>query len=323
MNDTTVPDELRARRIANIRQLADWLEANPDLPAPNHLYGGHQMADPGFRDGISAAEGLARVRAFAAKHGVKADESGRDRTKASVSFGIAEYSLLTWHKNGRPGQLDEREAELERLRAEVAALRSNVGLDYSREADDPTPVSPARGGAPHVGAVVDGGQLVDETKSEPVTVYFSFGHGQYDPDTHEHLLDKYVTIVGPSHEACREAMFASRYGHRWSFDYPAGTPTAEKWIPRWTEHERIMLAEPRCTPACDAQLMPDAPTGLARSWHSDDCPVAVHHAVQDGVTDCGTAVVDLPPAHGYGDRDTADCKACLTANQLRETTKAR
>jgi hypothetical protein len=72
-----------------------------------------------------------------------------------------------------------------------------------------------------------------------VTVYFSFGHGQHDPTTGEHLLDKYVTITGPSWEACREAMFASRYGNRWSFDYIAGTPDAKSWIPRWIEHDRI------------------------------------------------------------------------------------
>ncbi|MET0423616.1 MAG: hypothetical protein ABW046_07070 [Actinoplanes sp.] len=77
------------------------------------------------------------------------------------------------------------------------------------------------------------------TANTPVTVYFSFGHGQTDPDTGENLLDKYVTITGPSYEACREAMFASRYGNRWSFDYLAGTASADKWIPRWTEHDRI------------------------------------------------------------------------------------
>lgn len=74
---------------------------------------------------------------------------------------------------------------------------------------------------------------------EPVTVYFSFGHGQTDPDTGEDLLFHYVTIVGPSYEACRAAMFNSRFGDRWSFDYLAGTPMAREWIPRWIEHERI------------------------------------------------------------------------------------
>jgi hypothetical protein len=154
-------------------------------------------------------------------------------------------------------------ASFARYEAKQAAA-DPTGLAYSREhheADDPRPVSPARGGQPHVVAVTDDG-LVDETpvgpvhagpcwsdcarpehrEADPVTVYFSFGHGQHDPDTGEHLLDKYVTIVGPSYDACREAMFASRYGNRWAFEYPDDGPATAEWIPRWTEHERIVLA---------------------------------------------------------------------------------
>jgi hypothetical protein len=128
----------------------------------------------------------------------------------------------------------------------VAASRipvdpADTGLSYSRadsDGDDPTPVSPAR--VPlHTGSVVDGGALV--TDPELVTTYFSFGHGQTDPDTGENLLDKYVTVLAPSYEECRAAMFASRYGRAWSFDYLAGTPTADEWIPRWTEHDRIVV----------------------------------------------------------------------------------
>lgn len=157
MNDTSVAEAKRAEAIANIRKLADWLESNADVPLPYDLAGQAQMASPSFHDGISPAEGVARVRSFAARHGVKVDESSHDRTSATVAFGRASYKLLTWHPSGRPGEPDERDAELERLRAEVAALRGDVGLDYSRadsEPDDPTPVSPAR--APlHVGGLVD------------------------------------------------------------------------------------------------------------------------------------------------------------------------
>jgi hypothetical protein len=85
-----------------------------------------------------------------------------------------------------------------------------------------------------------------------VTVYFSFGHGQTDPTTGKNLLDHYVTIVGPSYEACRAAMFASNYGDRWAFDYIAGEPQAEEWIPRWTEHERIVLPV-ACSEECAAR----------------------------------------------------------------------
>ena len=150
-----------------------------------------------------------------------------------------------------------------------------TGLGFSREADDPTPVSPA-GVQRHPGGVVEGGQLVDESEAEPVTVYFSFGHGQRDPNTNEHLLDKYVTITGPSYEACREAMFASRYGNRWSFDYTAGTELANRWIPQWTEHDRI-----DATGQPDTQTRPQCPPECRQNWtrasdplkHVDHCPV--------------------------------------------------
>ena len=61
--------------------------------------------------------------------------------------------------------LADKEAELNRLRAEVEKLRAESGLSYSREVDDPTPVSP--GHPPlHFGAMVDSGELIDETPSE-------------------------------------------------------------------------------------------------------------------------------------------------------------
>jgi hypothetical protein len=75
--------------------------------------------------------------------------------------------------------------------------------------------------------------------------------------------------------------------------------------------------EPKCTPACDAQMTdPATATGLARSWHSDDCPVAVHHLMTaDGVTACGKAPSELPPAHGYlsfwNEDGGVDCPACV------------
>jgi hypothetical protein len=85
-------------------------------------------------------------------------------------IGVRVYSSVSTEfavKRQAAAVLAEREAELEKLRAEVEALRSAVrfdanGLGYSREADDPTPVSPAR--VPlHTGGVIDDGQLIDET----------------------------------------------------------------------------------------------------------------------------------------------------------------
>lgn len=122
----------------------------------------------------------------------------------------------------------------------LEGLADFTGLTYSREADDPRPVSPARGVVSSSAYVVEGQIVPIEEPS--VTAYFSFGHGQTDPDTGENLLDKYVTIVGPTYAACREAMFASKYGQAWAFDYLAGTPTADEWIPQWTEHDRIVLS---------------------------------------------------------------------------------
>ncbi|GIF08721.1 hypothetical protein [Actinoplanes siamensis] len=129
-----------------------------------------------------------------------------------------------------------------------------TGLTYSREDDDPQVIRPHSPRVPlHVGVrESDGGELVDETPAEAqppaatvpanaVTVHFSFGPDHTDPTTGESLHRKYVTIVGPSHEACREAMFASRYGRGWGTDYLAGTDQADEWIPHWTEHERIVL----------------------------------------------------------------------------------
>lgn len=223
----------RSAQISAIYAFGDWLAANPAVPVPSlsltrHLYDA---------DGTEA-ENLATVRRIAAVLGLDADEYLDDRTV--LRHRVAEhvwYELYAWHKSGR-GQTDE----LERLRARVAELEADrTGLAYTRADDDavdPTSTGPRE--PLHTGGMTEGG-LVDETPAEPVTVYFSFGHGQSDPDTGKSLLDHYVTVVGSSYEACREAMFASRFGNRWSFDYLAGTSSANEWIPQWTEHERIDL----------------------------------------------------------------------------------
>jgi hypothetical protein len=261
MNIKTVPDaeaqvaDDRARLIAGLREFADFLKANPWAPVTRtsgYLANANFQVDlhgPGPLGADADLDTVDRVRQIADWLGVKTSESS-DRTDASIQIGSVSYSVIAWHKSGRP---DERDTELARLRARNAELESQLsGLAYSREhheADDPRPVSPARGGQPHVVAMTDDG-LVDETPADPVTVYFSFGHGQHDPDSGEHLLGKYVTIVGPSYDACREAMFASKYGDRWAFEYPDDGPATAEWIPRWTEHERIVLdatpvSEPR------------------------------------------------------------------------------
>jgi hypothetical protein len=56
----------------------------------------------------------------------------------------------------------------------TAASDDPSGLTYSREpdeADDPTPVSPARGW--HAGAMVAGGEMVDEARTLSAAIHFS------------------------------------------------------------------------------------------------------------------------------------------------------
>lgn len=173
--DQTEPPEEAAKRaafVADLRAFADWLTESPWAPTP-HTAEAMQHLNA-TADVATAAPSLARLREIAARTGGSLDESLHDRTRLTVMHGTVEYKLLTWHPDGRPGEPDKRDAELERLRAEVAKLRAAVpagalggddGLSYSREADDPTPVSPAR--VPlHTGGMVgpvDGGTLVDET----------------------------------------------------------------------------------------------------------------------------------------------------------------
>lgn len=235
----------RAQKIADIRALANYLEANPWMPMPYSLHG--------QTHGLTGDD-VPMIRQLAERAGREVDDSRDDRTDFDLHFGCADLSVIAWHHEGRPVEPEPlaphptwpTEAELkpweslasagDRI-AESMEPADPTGQLYSREADDPTPVSGARV-EPHVGGMTEGG-LVDETPAEPVTVYFSFGHGQTDPDTGEDLLDHYVTVIAPSYNAARLAMFSSRYGERWAFDYLAGTPQANEWIPRWTEHDAI------------------------------------------------------------------------------------
>jgi hypothetical protein len=271
MTQPIIHDEKRAERIAAIRELADWLAANPDMPMPSYKLDVQVHLQNGY-DGTET-ENLNRVRKLAASLGIETNERADDRTIMRVTFGrYADYEVFAWHKGGR-------DSELERLRAKVAELEAAnarldeqatgdpVGLTYSRVDDDPSVIRPHSPRVPlHTGAVVDGGELVGET---PVTVHFSFGHGQTDPDTGKSLLDHYVTIVGPSYEACRAAMFASKYGNRWSFDYIAGTPLADEWVPQWIEHERIIL--PADTADTYVPAFGDPGCGKTVVGHADGC----------------------------------------------------
>jgi hypothetical protein len=146
---------------------------------------------------------------------------------------------------------------------------------------------------------------------QPVTVYFSFGHGQTDPTTGENLLDKYVTITGPSYEACREAMFASRYGNRWSFDYPAGAPDTEKWLPRWTEHDRIEVTPELLQEIEDKRLADELETAALVGEPDMQARPLVHLDAEGARTACGLRIIRLDTGVGWtNDYDAVTCKDC-------------
>jgi hypothetical protein len=89
----------RADKIAAIRAMADWLEANPQVPTPYRASAYEHLSD---YDG-SESENLAVVRRTAALFGVEADEHLNDRTRLVFPFSDrVEYELVAWHKSGRP-----------------------------------------------------------------------------------------------------------------------------------------------------------------------------------------------------------------------------
>jgi hypothetical protein len=233
----------RAQRIADLRTFVDFLHRNPWAPLPYlHMQADMHRSEIG---GDVDDDGLAELHRIADTLGEKVDEHLDDRTSTGRQFGSVEYKVIAWHKAGRPLVISDETIEAagrmgswnEREQKWDDPSPDPLGLNHSREADDPTPVSPARVPA-HIGAVTDGG-LVDETPEESVTRYFSFGYGHTDPATGESLRDKYVTVIAATAEGCREAMLASRFGRQWAFEYIPGLPKTDEWIPRWTEHERI------------------------------------------------------------------------------------
>ncbi|GIE84579.1 hypothetical protein [Actinoplanes regularis] len=77
----------RAGRIADIRALADLLEANPGLPMPWRTEAYEHIA---VYDDPSATSRVATVRRVADILGVTVDDSLDDRTECSVSLGRAQ-----------------------------------------------------------------------------------------------------------------------------------------------------------------------------------------------------------------------------------------
>lgn len=125
----------RAARIAEIRALADWLEANPWVPMPYSVDASEHL-DERHIGGPTPDAALAEVRAIAGRLDVKTDESLADRTKVEVPFGRVRYQLLAWHPDGRPAD----------PAAEVAELRAAAKVGTAAEhLPDPAPEVVAAG----------------------------------------------------------------------------------------------------------------------------------------------------------------------------------
>jgi hypothetical protein len=123
----------RAKLIAGLHEFANWLEANPWAPiarTSGYLANVRFQVDlhgPGEIGADADVATVDGVRRIADQLGVKADEHLDDRTDVSIEIGSVSYSVIAWHKKGRPA---ERDAELERLRAENARLQAQVVQHY-------------------------------------------------------------------------------------------------------------------------------------------------------------------------------------------------
>jgi len=228
MPDQTVPTDTGeltgyAVTAAELRRIADALDTLPpgDESLPGQLYLFLQDADAvdAILFAVNGTRGETKLASDGWAHSAWV---GRDR--------------LTIHVRAKvPAPPDERDVELERLRAEIATLRSVEDPDHGR--------TTAVGEAKPDTLMVPHGEIhrTSAPNGEMFTRYFSFGHGQTDPKTGESLRDKYVTVTAPTAEGCREAMLASRFGREWAFEYVPGRPKTDEWIAQWTCHERIVV----------------------------------------------------------------------------------
>lgn len=145
----------RAQRIADLRKLADLLEANPDVPLP--LYPSEQvdLHDDG---------NVATVRALGEKFGARVRDDLHDRTQVYIKVGSFEYRVIAWHEGGRPAEPElkpwESAAPLaDRIAESMVPVDDPTGLTYSREADDTAaePVPDGVEAVPLTGRTVDDG----------------------------------------------------------------------------------------------------------------------------------------------------------------------
>lgn len=91
----------RAQLIAAIREMADWLEANPDLPAPHSVHAQHSI----YTRTLPESERLSIVESAADAMSVPAEYTDRTAT-ASRAFdaGPSGYVTYTVHANTDVGR---------------------------------------------------------------------------------------------------------------------------------------------------------------------------------------------------------------------------
>lgn len=92
----------RAQKIADMRALLTWLEANPFVPMPYSL-DAHEHWSNGIGD-PDTETAMATARDVAARLGVELDMRLDDRTRLKVPFGRSSYELCVWHRDGRPAE---------------------------------------------------------------------------------------------------------------------------------------------------------------------------------------------------------------------------
>jgi hypothetical protein len=163
MTEKTVPDAW-TQFAAELRRIAADAEKLVGSPAPLYL---NLSIHPFTPRSTDRANPEARAETVAAVDEVAIALLGRPAATRKMGSGAFHHTISgnrgpigisILQEVADPAAVD-KDAEPERLRAELESR----GLLYQREANDPTPVSPARGGEVHVGGVRDGGQLVDET----------------------------------------------------------------------------------------------------------------------------------------------------------------
>lgn len=158
------PDEVvdqRAKFVAGLREFATWVEERPWVPITRHGWTDHQNVR--IQVDLDGAEGVEQVRSIGERLGVEVRENLDDRTSVDVRIGAADYSVIAWHKAGRPGELEKLRAERKPLVSDETIAEAAAMEARDREAGGPpweVPAHPenAQPGGWHRGQITGAGQ---------------------------------------------------------------------------------------------------------------------------------------------------------------------